>query len=1013
MQGIGRVVGKWVLAVAVGLLACGSALASEYHGTVTYAGLPVPGATVTVTQGGKKFVTVTDTQGFYTFPTLADGPASVSVEMTGFEGVSQEVTVAVDGAMTKLELKLMSLERMRSELKPALAAPYTAPIAVSEVKKTGDTPKAAVGAAVAAAAVQPEELTQRATDGLLVNGSVNNAATSQFTLGPRFGNTASGKSLYSYSLNVRDENSALDAKSYSLSGQDTTKPQTNQLTGGFAIQGPLKIPHVLRNGPNIFVGYQRTQNSTAITTSGLVPDAAVRVGDLSHELDANGKPVVAINPATGMPYQGEIVPVSAQAAALIALYPAQNVFNNPIFNYQVPLVTDVHQDAVNSNATKTIGRKDQVTATLAAQSTRTSGQTLLGFVDTTRGLGVNSTLSWNHAVNARLHWNVGYQFSRQTNRSTPFWQNRANVSGAAGIKGNDQDPAYWGPPNINFSGGISSLYDANAYFNRSQTSGGSASVRLNRSKHNYTLGADLRRQEFNYLNEANPRGTFTFTTTRAGGTGSDVADFLLGNAATTAVSYGNADKYLRQTAYDAYFTDDWRLTPQLTVNAGVRYEYGGPITETKNRLANLDVAGNFVQVATVTAMTPKGSLTGQSLPGSLMRADRTGFQPRIGVSWRPLPGSSLLLSAGYGITYDTSVYQGIALQLAEQQPFALTQVAQSNSVTCQQTLTLMDGLTQCPSAYTFGVDPNYRIGYLQTWNAKLQRDLPMALQLNVIYLGNKGTRGAQLFLPNTVPLGGVAVCAACPVGFEYLASGGNSTRESGQIQLRRRLKSGFTASLLYTYAKSIDDDSSLGGQGAASASNARIAQDWTNLRGERGLSTFDQRHLLNAQVQYTTGMGKGGGSLLSGWRGRVYKEWTFQAQVNAGTGEPETPVVGAITVAGYASFVRPNVTGAPLYARSAGRFLNPAAFAAPSPGQWGNARRGSVTGPGGISVNAAMVRTFRLNARVNLDAQITAQNAINHVTYSDYDVNINSSLFGVPESANAMRQVQTALRLRF
>jgi hypothetical protein len=83
------------------------------------------------------------------------------------------------------------------------------------------------------------------------------------------------------------------------------------------------------------------------------------------------------------------------------------------------------------------------------------------------------------------------------------------------------------------------------------------------------------------------------------------------------------------------------------------------VTEMKDRLVNLDVAPGFSAVAPVLASAPKGSLTGQSYPDSLTRPDRQlGIEPRIGLSWRPIPGSSLVVSAGYGITYDTSVYQG-------------------------------------------------------------------------------------------------------------------------------------------------------------------------------------------------------------------------------------------------------------------------------------------------------------------------------------------------------------------
>ncbi len=1010
---------KRVASVAVLMAASGAAWASQYQGFVTVGGVPVPGATVTVVQGGKKYVTVTDTQGFYSVPELADGAASVTVEMTGFAALKQDVTVTADGAMAKLELKILSLDEMRAAMKPVLSAPYTEVQAKSEVKVTGAAPAKPKGEqpVVAGNAPSAEDNSNRAADGLLVNGSVNNAATSQFSLANRFGNTASGKSLYSFSVNAKVQNSALDAKSYSLTGFDSSKPQTSQLLGGFAFQGPIKIPHFLRNGPNLFVGYQRVQNAVAITTPGLVPDAAERVGNFSNEVNAAGQKIVVYNPATGQPYLNNTVPITAQAQALLNLYPLPNFAGNAQYNYQIPLVTDTHVDALNSNVNKTVGRKDQIFGSFAAQSARTSFANLLGFVDQTSGLGLNTQVNWSHTFNAHLRMSTSYQFSRQSNRLTPYWASRTNVSGNAGITGNEQTATNWGPPTLSFSGGTTALTDGNSSFTRNETNGGSFVMRWNHFAHNVTGGVDLRRQQFNYLSQANPRGTFSFTgatTAKAGvaGSGSDLADFLIGTPDASAISFGNADKYLRQTVYDAYLTDDWRVNPTLTINAGLRYEYGGPVTEIEDRLVNLDVAPGFTAVAPVLASAPKGSLTGMSYPDSLARADRSGIEPRVGLSWRPIPGSSTVVSAGYGVTYDTSVYTGIALNMAQQAPLAKSFNVQ-NGPGCQ--LTLVTGFNGCgtSTSQTFGVDPNFRVGYLQTWNLKVQRDLPYSLQAMVMYLGNKGSHGVQLFLPNTNPVGATVICTTCPSGFEYLRSGGNSTRESAQFQLRRRLKSGFTASVLYTYSKSIDDDSALGGQGAATLRSATLAQDWRSLQAERGLSTFDQRHLVNIQFQYTTGMGKGGGSLLSGWRGRVYKEWTFQTQIDAGSGLPLTPLQGAVLVAGYSAFVRPNVTGAPIYTGSNGRFLNPAAYAAPASGQWGNARRDSITGPGQLTMNSAMVRTFRLSKKVNLDAQIAASNPLNHVTFSNWYTNVNSTQFGLPSAANTMRNVQTSLRLRF
>ena len=254
-------------------------------------------------------------------------------------------------------------------------------------------------------------------------------------------------------------------------------------------------------------------------------------------------------------------------------------------------------------------------------------------------------------------------------------------------------------------------------------------------------------------------------------------------------------------------------------------------------------------------------------------------------------------------------------------------------------LTLANGFIASPSATsnTFAADPNFHAGYAQNWQVSLQRDLPGSLQMTATYLGIKGTRGPQEFLPNTYPIGAANPCPLCPAGFYYMTSNGNSTRQSGQIQLRRRLHNGLTGTLLYTFSKSIDDDAVLGGQGASATgqnspnaassgssgtlsssttgpSNLAVAQNWLDLGAERCLSTFDQRHLLNLQMQYTTGMGAGGGTLLSGWRGALFKEWTFAATITAGSGLPETPVyLAAVPGTGVTGTIRPEYIGAPLY----------------------------------------------------------------------------------------------------
>jgi len=993
---------KSLITVLLCLCASTFARASEYFGQITFGGLPVPGATITATQGSKTIGVTSDEGGVFHFDDLPDGLWKIQITMLCFETIDSDVAIGPKMSSAKYELKLLPADQLKALATappPHRATPPPTLQATTEKK-----PNTGAAQAPPEMPKPPDDANQQSSDGFLVNGSVNNAATSQFSLNQAFGNRRSStKSLYNGGFGLIFDNALLNARPYSLSGFDTPKPSYNRITLGFTLGGPLKIPHLLPRGPNFFVGYQWTRNSTAQTNPGLVPTLEQRAGVID-----------------GITY-----PVSPQAASLLQLYPLPNITGNPSYNFQIPVLNASHQDGLQSRLDKTLGRRDQLYGTFNFQSIRADTVNLFSFVDSTDTLGLNANINWSHRLNQHLFLYTGYHFSRLRTQLTPEFENKTNISGEAGIEGNDQTPANWGPPALSFSSGIAALSDAQSAFNRNRTDGFSASIGLYHGHHNITAGGDIRKQQYNDDFQQDPRGSFTFT---GAATGSDFADFLTAVPDTSSIAFGNADKYFRQTVYDAYATDDWRVLPILTINAGARWEYGAPMTETQDRLVNLDVAPGFTQAAPVLASNPVGPVTGQTFPNSLVRPDYLGFEPRVGLSWRPIPASTIVIRAGYGIYHDTSVYLTPMLQLAQQAPLSKSG-KQQNSATCP--LTLADGFTQCgvTTPQVFGIDPNFRVGYAQTWQVSVQRDMPWALQMTATYLGVKGTHGVQQFLPNSYALGAANPCPGCPVGFVYETSGGNSTRQSGQLQLRRRLRGGFAASLLYTYSKSIDDDATLGGQGhqssasqtdfssgtsSSTSASAQIAQDWLDLKAERSLSSFDQRHLLNLQAQYTTGQGLEGGTLLGGWRGRVLKEWTLLTQLTVGTGLPETPTIPiAVPGTGWTGPLRPSLTGAPISGGQNGAHVNAAAFAAPAAGAWGTAGRDSINGPNQFSLDGGMQRTFRPSKHFYLDARIDATNLLNHAVFSSWVTTLESAQFGLPQSANAMRSLQATMRVRF
>lgn len=961
--------------------------AAEHRGVVAFGALPLGGVSVTAVRGDQKLTTITDPQGVYLFPDLADGPWTLTVEMQLFETQRREITVAAGAPPTQWELK--ASEPSPVSATPPQATPFQRAAVTASAGAKGKKKADAENGATPPPAPDPAataELAQRAADGFLINGSVNNGASSPFALLPAFGNHRRGqRSMYNGNLGFILNNSAFDARAYSLTGQSTPKPGYNRLQGLFSFGGPMKIPGLIkRNGPQFSINYQWTRNSNASTQTGLMPTAAERAGDFSHLART------IIDPTTGVPFAGNRIPdsrISPQAKALMALYPLPNFTGSTRYNFQIPIVSGMHQDDLQTRINKQV-KRNFYSGTFAWQSTRTDNPDLFGFLETGSVSGINATANYRRSFNPRSFLNFGVQYSSFSTRVTPFFANRRNVSAEAGIAGNNQDPVNWGPPSLTFSSGLSSLFQPQWASNRNQTAGFSVDGFYIRGRHYLAYGYNLRRQQFNVLSQENPRGSFAFTGTTT--TGNDIAGFLLGTPDTSAIAFGNADKYLRASINELFINDDWRVNPSLTINAGVRWEYWSPVTEKYGRLVNLDVTPGF------TSATP-----GNRLP----QPDRNNISPRIGFSWRPLPASSLIIRGGYGVYYDTSIYQPIASRMSQQAPLSRS-LRVANSAATPLTLAAGFPLGLAPTdATTFGVDPDFRIGYSQNWQLSLQRDLPFALQASITYNGSKGTRAQQQFLPNTFPSGAIA-----PSGFTYLTSNGNASRHAAQLQLRRRLRSGITASVNYTYAKAIDN-ASLGGR---NQSPPLIAQNWLDLNAERARSNFDQRHLAAITAAYTTGMGLKGGALATGRFASWLKEWTISSSINIGSGFPLTPIVlRPVSGTGVTGSVRPDYTGADVYAAPAGFFLNPAAYATPAAGRWGNAGRNSITGPSQFVLNGSLSRTFRSTDRISFDFRLEAANALNYVTYPSWNTVVGNAQFGLPNSANPMRSIQAIFRTRF
>ena len=1040
------------LLVCLLLLAPPLHAAGEHAGRVTTAtGVAVPGARVTAQQGDTRVTTTTDAQGVYRFPSLADGTWSVEIEMIGFAAQRREIVVSPEAPVATWQLAVQPFAEItrgatiaapvvtRDAGQRVKAAPSSAetpaggraagpgpgvgtavPGALQRTTAGAPSPAAAAAAAAASglpggapAGARPPGLPlpaatagQAAGDSFLLSGSVNSGSAPQ----PSVGNVRrpTGVRLFNGTVSISGSNSAWDARPYSLTGLPVQRPDTSNVNFSISTGGPFRIPGLMRNMRNLTFTYSRTSGNDANTRSERMPTLQQRGGDFSGMIDGFGNAVQINDPLTGQPFPGNIIPpdrISPQAAALLQYYPLPDPNAGGAYNYQIPALSTRRADTFNGSIPNVFNNNTNLIGFTAGYNRSTNESTsLFGFDTASRGNGINVGLNWTRRfLPSNQQVRFRHTYTRQTNTAEPFFAGVRNVSGEAGITGNDQSPENWGPPSLSFASGIAGLSDSQYSSNRTQSHALNVETSKAMGRNTMTIGGNARYQMLDIVSQQNARGSFSFTGAYSG---HDFADFLLGIPNTSAIAYGNADKGFRAWTYDAYWNNDFRLSPSMTLNMGLRWEYEAPVSEHRGRLVNLDVAPDFSAAAPVIAADGIGPITGRRYPDSLVKSDPFGIQPRFGVAWRPVVTSSVVLRAGYGIYRNTSVYQTFAQQMAQQPPLSFT----FNSTNTPETpLTLANGFI-APLATTLNTaafDPEFKVGTVHRWQASAQRDFPGGLTATATYLAGRGVNLPQAFIPNTYPTGAPNPCPTCPAGFVYYTSGATSLQNAGQFQLRRRLSAGLTWTATYTLTRARDNASSFGGIGGV------IAQDWRNLDAEYGPSSFEQPHQFTLQATYSTGQSVAGGAMVTGLRGTLLKGWTLTSNLTTGSGLPRTPTYLVTSVAGVTGTVRANLTGAPIDEAPDGYYVNPAAFAAPAPGTWGDAPRNSIRGPRQYSLNAGLSRAFPVRGRINLNWSLNATNLLNRVTYSNINTVVGSPQFGLPTATNSMRRITMSVRTGF
>ena len=829
------------------------------------------------------------------------------------------------------------------------------------------------------------------------------------------------------------DNSIFDAAPYALNTTGTPTAATqkanyDQNRFGVTIGAPLKIPHIVNSEKDfVFFNWTGGRNSNPYDNFSTVPTLAERGGDFS----ALG--IQLTDPTTHQPIPGnQITNITPSAEALLRFIPQPNLpgtTNN--FHFITSLTQNNDQIAIrlihNFGEGATFmpfggrgggggggrggnGRtRNNLNFNLNYSDTHNQVSnpfpTLLGTTDT---LGINTGLAWVVSKN-RLTNNLRFNYNRSHTKLSNLYQDSENIAAQAGITGTSQDPFNFGVPSLVFND-LQTVQDSGGTLSNNQTFSWSEQVIWRHNKHNVRFGGDFRRIYNDLRTVQNARGSFTFT---GFATGYDFADFLFGLPQLTSIQGGNTTYDFRQNFWDLFVQDDWRLRGNLSFNVGLRYEYVSPFSEENNRLVNLDLNPTITAAAPVFPGTA-GPFTGL-FPATLVEPDRNNFAPRIGFAWKAFKNT--VIRGGYGINYNTGQYSSIVQNLAGQPPFAFTE---TNVSTSANPLTLQDGFPAPTAAVTnnFAVDKNYKLGYVQLWNLNIQREITPSLLLNVGYNGAKGTDLDIERAPNRLPDGQLRIPGVQPFILE--TSQGDSILHAGTVQLRKRMRHGISAQGTYVYSKSLDNASSIGGGAVV------VAQNDQDLAAERSLSSFNQTHKFTGNFIYELPFGTGKTWLNNngGWLENILGNWLWSGNFSVASGFPFTPrVLGAFTdiSAGVNGTLRANIVGDPTTGTCPNGFpvgtiecwFNTSAFAIPAVGQFGDARRNIIIGPGQFTFGMSVSKTMLAKDTRALEIRLSANNVFNHPEFTSIGTVLNSPTYGEVIGAGAMRTVTLSARYRF
>ncbi len=515
-----------------------------------------------------------------------------------------------------------------------------------------------------------------------------------------------------------------------------------------------------------------------------------------------------------------------------------------------------------------------------------------------------------------------------------------------------------------------------------------------RGRHTFKVGLDIRRIRLNNSGNTLTTSTLNYDT---------AADFINNTAASAIYLQGEGVVGNRRTFYAGYGQDTFKVTPNLTLNLGLRYEYYSVAHEILNRSAVVDITG-------CGGFCPKGT--------PYYSPNTNDWGPRVGLAWAPatLHGKTVIRT-GFGIYFGGNQNDDFSDPAESAVPrYSLTQAdfpALGYPLTA-----FIDPKNQLFSPKA--IDRHRKDLSYNNWDFMIQQQLPGEFVAQIGYVGGQGHHLFDKYQINLInPATGTRPLPNFSQ-FGQKANTGNNNFNSLQASIQRRFVRGVLFQANYMWAHGITDASDGAGTSVAFQNMSCRACDRSN-------SDLDVRHVVTINGVYELPFGHGKPYLNSGLASHVLGGWELAGLAQARTGLPVNITMTRKASAmpdGNTSGQRPDlVAGQSIYAanQTINQWFNTAAFATPAKGAWGDLGRYIATGPSAFEIDTSLEKKFRLTERFAFDLRATAFNLLNHPEYSNPASNWSKSSFGQITSilndgatgSGAPRRIEFMLRLEF